>query len=104
MRAMMMSSERFMIVLILLGIFTAALGYLLVTGSGEAKTMLGVLIGAVPLSLKWYFDSSPGSDRKTELLYQSQPGATHENAVPVPDPVAAAGGVRPPAKPAENPA
>jgi hypothetical protein len=71
-----MARQRFILSLYLLTLFAAALAYMLVTKASGVDVLLGALVVAVGAVPKWFFDSSPGSDRKTELLAQAGPVPT----------------------------
>lgn len=71
-----MSTQRFGIALIIILLFAAVLGFMLQNGHAGTDIMIGALVAAFALAPKWYFDSSPGSDRKTELLAQTGPVIT----------------------------
>lgn len=68
-----MSIQRFGIALMIIVGFFAVLGYMLWSHAPGTDIMLGALVAAFALAPKWYFDSSAGSERKTELLAQAQP-------------------------------
>lgn len=79
-----MISDRFdksmnaIITLVLLIGFFVTLGYQLYKGI-DAQLMIGALIAAVGSSINFRFQTNAASERKTELLAQSQP-------IPKPDP------------------
>ena len=68
-----MSTQRFGIALMIIVGFFAVLGYMMHNHLPGTDIMIGALVAAFALAPKWYFDSSPGSDRKTELLAQTGP-------------------------------
>lgn len=68
-----MSTQRFGIALMIIVGFFATMGYMLYNRIVGTDIMIGALVAAFALAPKWYFDSSPGSARKTELLAQTGP-------------------------------
>lgn len=68
-----MAKQRFILSLYLLTVFAAVLTYMLVTNAPGVEVMLGALVVSVQPVSKWFFDSSPGSERKTELLAKAPP-------------------------------
>jgi hypothetical protein len=70
-----MSTQRFGIALLLILGFFAVLAYMLYAGwpAEQVSLMIGALIGSFVRAPQWYLDSSPGSERKTELLAQAGP-------------------------------
>jgi len=68
-----MARQRFILSLYLLTLFASVLAYMLVTNAPGVEVLLGALVVSVQPVSKWFFDSSPGSERKTELLAQSPP-------------------------------
>lgn len=68
-----MSTQRFGIALMIIVGFFAVLSYMIWSRAPGTDIMLGALVAAFALAPKWYFDSSAGSERKTELLAQSPP-------------------------------
>lgn len=70
-----MSTQRFGIALLLILGFFAVLAYMLYAGwpAEQVSLMIGALIGSFVRAPQWYLDSSPGSERKTELLSQAGP-------------------------------
>lgn len=73
-----MSTQRFGIALMIIVGFFATMGYMLYNHAPGTDIMLGALVAAFALAPKWYFDSSPGSERKTELLAQAEPINEHK--------------------------
>jgi len=80
-----MELQRFGLALMVVVGFFAVLSLMLHLGQMDlAQAMTGALIAAFPMALKWYFDSSAGSARKTELLAKAQPivnGKTDEKNI-----------------------
>lgn len=76
-----MNKARLFITVYLLTGFFAVLGWMFYVGAAQEQIalMIGALIGMAVRGPNWYLDSSPGSERKTELLAK---------ASPVPDPPA----------------
>jgi hypothetical protein len=70
-----MSTQRFGIALLLILGFFAVLAYMLYAGwpAEQVSLMIGALIGSFVRAPQWYLDSSPGSERKTELLAHAGP-------------------------------
>jgi hypothetical protein len=69
-----MNTQRFGLALMIVIGFFAVLSLMLHMGQMDlAQAMVGALIAAFPMALKWYFDSSAGSERKTELLAKADP-------------------------------
>ncbi len=66
-------SRRFVIAMTFVLGFFVALFWMLYKDHPELKTLVALLVAVTPLAAKWYFDSSPGSERKTELLSKAQP-------------------------------
>lgn len=73
-----MSTQRFGIALMIIVGFFAVLGFMFYARIPGTDIMLGALVAAFALAPKWYFDSSPGSERKTELLAQADPINEHK--------------------------
>lgn len=63
-----MNIQRFTIALLIIAGFFVALGYMLHFTLPGVDIMLGALVAAFALAPKWYFDSSHGSEQKTQLL------------------------------------
>ena len=81
-----MSTQRFGIALMIIVLFAAVLGYMLWSRTPGTDIMIGALVAAFALAPKWYFDSSPGSEHKTELLAKAQPVVNIAPTPPTPDP------------------
>jgi hypothetical protein len=66
-------TQRFGIALMLVLGFFAVLAYMLYADwpKEQVSLMVGALIGSFVRAPQWYLDSSPGSERKTELLAQA---------------------------------
>lgn len=77
-----MTAQRFIIALLIIAGFFAALGYMLHYQILGTDIMLGALVAAFALAPKWYFDSSHGSEQKTQLLAR----APSIDAPPTPKP------------------
>lgn len=68
-----MSTQRFGIALMIIVGFFAILTWMLYERMPGTDIMIGALVAAFALAPKWYFDSSPGSEQKTQLLARAQP-------------------------------
>ncbi len=68
-----MNTQRFGIALLIIVGFFAVLAYMIWSSHVGTDLMVGALISAFALATKYFLDSSPGSDKKTDLLARAQP-------------------------------
>lgn len=57
--------------------FVALTAYMVIAGVPGNEQMTGALLAVVTMIAKRWFDGSPSSDRKTELLAQASPVQEH---------------------------
>jgi len=57
----------------LLALFGGVLIFMLVMDKPGVEVLIGALVVSTQAGPKWFFDSSPGSERKTELLAKAPP-------------------------------